>query len=67
MQNNLDFIDYTLSFYGPGGLYDMGATRQEVLEACFVMFTGRPDASLNFCADSVDREMVRDIITERRA
>jgi hypothetical protein len=67
MQNPLEFIDYALSFYGPGGVYDLGATRQEVLEAVFLKLTARPDASLNWCGDSVDREDVRDIMLARRA
>jgi len=56
------FIRYVNDFYGPKGVYDMGATPGQIIEA-----TG---AMLNLegwdCAwDSVDREKVRDIMIER--
>lgn len=66
MSEKFDFIEYCLSFYGEGGLYDMGATREEILAACFLYLTARTDASLNFCGDSVDREGVRDCLTTMR-
>lgn len=57
-----EFVDYVLSFYGPGGLYDGGATREMVTEA-LVIHLLNPEAP-EFAADSVDREMIRDIMVE---
>jgi hypothetical protein len=58
-----DFIEYVMSFYGPGEIYDMGATREEVKEAVLVRLE---NTELPFDGDSVDRELVRDIILEKR-
>jgi hypothetical protein len=58
-----DFIDYVMSFYGPGEIYDMGATRREV-EIAIGIRLGKPE--IPFDGDSVDREMIRDIILEMR-
>jgi hypothetical protein len=66
MPDTLQFVDYVLEFYGPGGLYDLSATRQEILEAIAIKLTSRPDASLEWCGDSVDRESIRDIMLSRR-
>ena len=57
-----EFVDYVLSFYGPGGLYDGGVTREMVTEA-LVLHLLNPEAP-EFAADSVDREMIRDIMAE---
>jgi len=57
-----DFIDYVISFYGVGGIYDFGATEEEIKKAIEI----RMDKyELPFAGDSVDREMVRDIIVEQ--
>jgi hypothetical protein len=29
----MEFINYVLSFYGPGGIYDMGATYEIPIDA----------------------------------
>ena len=54
-----DFYDYVLSFYGEGGIYDMGATLDEVMEAT-AKYLKNPET--RFEGDSFDREMVRDIM-----
>ena len=57
-----DFIDYVLSFYGVGGIYDFGVTEEEIKEAIEIRID---KYELPFAGDSVDREMVRDIILEQ--
>lgn len=54
-----EFIEYVMSFYGAGGIYDMGATRREV-EMAIGIRLGR--TKIPFDGDSVDREMIRNII-----
>lgn len=51
------FIDYVFSFYGPGGLYDMGATREDIAAATKIY---KKESDIFFDGDSVDRENVRD-------
>lgn len=54
----MDFINYVRSFYGPGGLYDMGATYEMIIVA-----TARYiESGADFACDSFDREAVRDIL-----
>jgi hypothetical protein len=65
MMNNVsEFVEYALDFYGPGMIHDINATETEVLRALCVRLVNRPD--LEFDGDSLDREMVRDIIIEMR-
>jgi hypothetical protein len=52
------FVDYVKSFYGPGGIYDMGATDDMIIDAAFKYMRSGAD----FCGDSFDRENVRDIM-----
>lgn len=59
-----EFVDYVMSFYGKGGLYEMDATRAEVLVAIIVRL--EREKSLEFAGDTIDREKVRDIIIEIR-
>jgi len=54
----MEFINYVLSFYGPGGIYDMGATEDMILDATQKYITEGAD----FCGDSIDRELIRDIM-----
>jgi hypothetical protein len=54
----MEFINYVLSFYGLGGIYDMGATEDMILEATQKYITEGAD----FCGDSIDRELIRDIM-----
>jgi len=58
-----DFIEYVMSFYGPGGIYDMGSTIEEVKAAIVVRLE---NTEFPFDGDSVDREMICDIILEMR-
>jgi len=55
-----EFIRYVKSFYGPGGIYDMGATDDHIIEATFKYIQSGAD----FCGDSFDREHVRDIMID---
>ena len=51
-----DFYDYCLSFYGSGGVYDMGATLPQVIRATELSLIDPPHP---FEGDSMDRERVR--------
>ena len=53
-----EFFYYVMSFYGAGGIYDMNATEDMILEATQKHITEGAD----FCGDSIDRELVRDIM-----
>ena len=54
-----DFYDYVLSFYGPDGIYPIGATLDMVMEATAKYL--QKDGT-DFCGDSFDREHIRDIM-----
>lgn len=54
-----EFYSYVLDFYGPDGIYDMGATEEEVKKATEIV---KNDVGDDFYGDSVDREKVRDVI-----
>lgn len=60
----LDFIDYCLDFYGSGGIYDYGFHFSEVCEGIIKRFQYKP--SLDFDGDTVDRELVRDMVLSAR-
>jgi hypothetical protein len=62
MSNMNDFINYVHSFYGTGGIYDMGATKNMIEDATSVRIKTRKDIA--FQMDSVDRELVRDIMID---
>jgi len=68
-QDNLnainEFVEYVLSFYAKGEIYDMNVTKDEVLVATGIRI-GRYK-NVAFDGDSIDREKVRDIILELRA
>jgi len=59
-----DFIDYVMSFYAHGKIYDMSFHRAEVVKATKIrqLFTNQ----LPFDGDTVDRELVRDIVMAMR-
>jgi hypothetical protein len=61
------FHDYVLSFYGDraDAIYPFKFTQAEVVEATTQYIDGLASPE-NFCADSIDRERVRDIILESR-
>jgi hypothetical protein len=56
----MEFVNYVKSFYGPGGIYDMGATNEMIIDATFKYIT----SGAHFCGDSFDREHVRDIMID---
>ncbi len=59
-----EFVDYVMDFYGYNGIYDIQATRKEVIAATNKRLEFKQPP---FEGDSIDREMVRDIILEMRA
>lgn len=59
------FIDYVLDFYGPDGIYKLGFTREQVVQACGVRISDPRFSTFRFDGDSIDREIVRDIVLEQ--
>jgi hypothetical protein len=60
-----DFIDYTLTFYGPDGIYPMGANRTVVRNATNDVMRIAKLKGEEFCGDSIDRELVRDLLISK--
>jgi len=62
----LDFIDYCLMFYGHGddALYPYGFHFSEICEGMIARMKARP--ALDWDGDSVDRELVRDMVLDAR-
>jgi hypothetical protein len=60
-----DFIDYTLTFYGPDGIYPMGANRTVVRNATNDIIKIARIKGEAFCGDSIDRELVRDLLISK--
>lgn len=59
----MKFIDYVLSFYGPDGIYPMGATNEMIIDATIEYLT---TPGTKWCGgDSFDREMVGIIMIKR--
>jgi hypothetical protein len=58
-----DFINYVYSFYGSGGIYDLGATKADIAHATTVRILKWPE--LTFEGDSMDREHVRAVLEEQ--
>jgi len=58
-----EFVDYVLDFYGNDGIYDMGATRNEVILATENVISAF--GITNFEGDTVDRERVRDVMINK--
>ena len=56
-----NWIEYVYSFYGPFGIYPMGATEGQIAEATAYLIERGDDVVY----DSIDREKVRDIMIER--
>ena len=54
-----EFIEYCMDFYGDGGVYDMGATRDQVIRATANYLI---DPHVPFTGDSLDREQVRGVL-----
>jgi hypothetical protein len=61
MMSIKDFVKYVLDFYGIGGLYDYKFTKEEVEKAIKIRIETN---DIPFDADSVDRELVRDIVLD---
>lgn len=59
------FRDYVASFYGPRGVYDMGATPAQIAEATALHAKFLAANNAEFCGDTFDRERVRDIMIEK--
>lgn len=55
------FFSYVYDFYGPGGVYDMGVTMQDII-AAYELMQELPHYDFEF--DSVDREHLRDVLIE---
>lgn len=60
-----EFYDYVLSFYGPGGIYPMGATLDLVERATSDLIKILQIKDQEFCGDSIDRELVRDLLIDK--
>jgi hypothetical protein len=60
-----DFVDYTLSFYGTDGIYPMGANRTVVRNATNDIIKIIEIKGEEFCGDSIDRELVRDLLISK--
>ena len=65
------FINYVLAFYGRDGVYDMGATRTMVCDIINTYLVGdvwivpkHPYGTLDFGYDTLDRELIRDLLIE---
>ena len=69
MNNFNEFINYCLDFYGQGGLYDQGRTKEQIayattvyLDACaYYEENNMPNMTWGG-GDSLDRERVRDLM-----
>jgi hypothetical protein len=59
----MEFVNYVMSFYGPGGIYPMGVTYDMIVDATIQYLT--TEGTKWGDGDSFDREMVRDIMIER--
>jgi hypothetical protein len=58
-----DFIDYTMSFYGPGELYPItGINRTIVRKATNDVIRIAKIKEQQFCGDSFDREQVAEML-----
>ena len=56
----MEFVNYVRSFYGPGGIYDMGVTDEMIINAT-IRYLTTPGTKWGD-GDSFDREHVRDIM-----
>jgi len=61
-----EFINYVYDFYGKNGIYDMGATRDNITTATIDYISSLlSKKDYTFCGDSLDRERVRDIMISK--
>jgi hypothetical protein len=57
------FIEYCVSFYGPGGVYPLGMSEDGFTKAIRLLdLIGQKELEL----DSIDRERVRDVVMVMR-
>lgn len=59
-----EFVDYVESFYGEDGIYDLGftVTREHIWNATSVHLMSLTAERSEFEGDTVDRELVRDLM-----
>tara|TARA_R100000734_G_scaffold17685_1_gene14086 strand:- start:378 stop:659 length:282 start_codon:yes stop_codon:yes gene_type:complete len=57
-----EFIDYVFDFYGQDGIYDMQATKEQIATATNIRLKSLKYVKLPFDGDTIDREIVRDIL-----
>jgi hypothetical protein len=57
-----EFHRYVFSFYGRGGVYPMGATLKQIVSATAILIARFTATNRDFVGDSMDRELVRDIL-----
>ncbi len=68
MNNNFDehllgpFYSYVFQFYGRDGIYPMGATMNMIRKATDTHIKILDLKNVEFAGDSIDREMVRDLL-----
>jgi len=60
-----EFVDYVFSFYGEGGIYPMGATLSLIQQATDDVMQILKIKGEEFCGDSIDRELVRDLLISK--
>lgn len=60
-----EFYRYVFSFYGRNGVYPMGATMKMIKEATNVHIQILDLKNEEFAGDSIDREMVRDLLMSK--
>jgi hypothetical protein len=60
-----EFYDYVLSFYGPDGIYPMSANLTVVRKATQDLIRILKIKGEKFCGDSIDRELVRDLLISK--
>ena len=58
------FVRYCLSFYGRGGIFDLGMTRSELKKGLRNRLINHPE--IPFHADAGDRQIVRDEVLIKR-
>jgi len=57
-----EFHNYVFQFYGRDGVYPMGATLKDIASATEILMEQLNTLNSEFVGDSVDRELVRDIL-----
>ena len=57
-----EFHNYVFKFYGRGGVYPMGATLKDIVSATEILLEQLNTLNSEFVGDSIDRELVRDIL-----